>query len=341
MTVFTWARKRLFPGLPASETRYFDVAADARVSAECFWQPVRHEAGTVLVLHGLEGSSRAHYMRGIADKAFARGFNVVLLNQRNCGGTEHLSTGLYHSGLTHDPDFVLRELIAVDRVPAIAVIGYSLGGNLTLKLAGDYGANAPKELAAVCAVSPTMDLALCVKALEQRSNVLYQWNFVRNLRGRMRRKAALFPDRYDLSRLKGVWTVRAFDEAFTAPHHGFRDASDYYHRASALRVVERIAVPALIIASDNDPFVPAAQFRCPEIAGNAQVTVAITRDGGHCGFVAEGPAGYDGYWAEQRAIAFVTGPLRDRQAALASSRPAPAPRAADSRTPAPSLHLRA
>jgi predicted alpha/beta-fold hydrolase len=133
---------------------------------------------------------------------------------------------------------------------------------------------------------------------------VYQWNFVRNLKRRMRRKAALFPGRFDLGPLARVRSVRGFDEAYTAPHHGFRDADDYYFKASALRVVSRIAIPALIVASDNDPFVPVEQFRRPDVAGNAHVTVAITRDGGHCAFVAEQPDGYDGYWAEQAAIAF-------------------------------------
>ena len=140
-------------------------------------------------------------MRGLADKAYARGLNVVLLNQRNCGGTESLSSGLYHSGLTDDPLCVMRELALRERLPAFVVAGYSLGGNLALKLAGDFGAEAPPELKAVCAVSPTMDLAYCVAALERRSNVAYQWNFVRNLKSRMRRKAAAWPGRYDLTAL--------------------------------------------------------------------------------------------------------------------------------------------
>jgi uncharacterized protein len=319
MTVYAWARKRRFPRLPAPEARHFDVATDARVLAECFWQPARAEHPTILGLHGLESSSQAHYMRGLADKAFAAGFNVVLLNQRNCGGTEHLSTGLYHSGLTHDATVVIRDLTATEHLPAIAIVGYSLGGNLALKLAGDFGAQPPRELIAVCAVSPTMDLARCVKALEKRSNLIYQWNFVRNLKKRMRRKAAMFPGRYNLAPLPNIWTVRAFDEAYTAPHHGFRDADDYYHRASALRVIDRARVPVLIVASNNDPFVPADQFTCPEIAGNPHVTVTITRDGGHCAFVAENPDGYDGYWAEQRALAFITEHLAGAAAAQENS----------------------
>ncbi len=305
MTLYAWASRRAFPQLPAPEARYFDVAPDARVLAHCHWQPARQGRPTLLALHGLEGSSSAHYMRGLADKAFARGFNVVLLNQRNCGGTEHLSAGLYHSGLTHDPLFVLNELSTKDGLRAFGVAGYSLGGNLTLKLAGDFGSSAPAPLRAVCAVSPTMDLALCVRALERPSNVVYEWNFVRNLKKRMRRKSSLFPGRYNLDLLRQVYTVRDFDEAYTAPHHGFRDADDYYYRASALRVVDRIAVPALIVASENDPFVPPEQFRRPEVTNNPHITVAITAEGGHCAFVAEPPCDFDGYWAEHAAVTFL------------------------------------
>ncbi len=159
-----------FPALPAAQLRYFDVAPGTRVLAHCHWQPQPWEHPTLIALHGLESSSDAHYVRGLADKAFAAGFNAVRLNQRNCGGTEQLSDGLYHSGLTGDPLAVMRELVEVDGLPAFAVAGYSLGGNLTLKLAGDFGANPPQELRAVCAVSPTMDLAVCVDALEERQN---------------------------------------------------------------------------------------------------------------------------------------------------------------------------
>jgi uncharacterized protein len=302
MTVFTWARRRPLRSLPEAEAVYFDTADDARVLAHCNWQPDRASAPALLLLHGLEGSSQAHYMRGIADKAWAAGFNVVRLNQRNCGGTESLSRGLYHSGLTHDPLFVLRHLVDEVGVREVVVAGYSLGGNLTLKLAGDFGPTPPAELKAVCAVSPTMDLALCVNALERRSNVLYQFNFMRNLRGRMRRKAVLFPDVYDVRKLAGVWTVRQFDDVFTAPMSGFGNASRYYHEASSLRVVDRIAVPTLILAARNDPFVPPEQFERPEVTNNPRVRVVLTDDGGHCGFLADRPDGYDGYWAEHAVV---------------------------------------
>ena len=177
--------------------------------AHCHWQPRPWEHPTLIALHGLESSSDAHYVRGLADKAFAAGFNAVRLNQRNCGATEHLSDSLYHSGLTGDPLAVMRELIDVDGLKAFAIAGYSLGGNLTLKLAGDFGASPPKELRAVCAVSPTMDLAVCVDALEERQNAIYQWHFVRNLKRRMRRKAAAWPGKWTLDALPRIRSIRA------------------------------------------------------------------------------------------------------------------------------------
>lgn len=152
MTLYAWGRKRAFGSLAATEPRYFDVAPDARVLAHCNWQPDRAAAPTLLMLHGLEGSSLAHYMCGMADKALAAGFNVVRLNQRNCGGTEHLSRGLYHSGLTADPLFVLRELRKRDGLSRFVVAGYSLGGNITMKLAGELGASELPEVRAFAAV---------------------------------------------------------------------------------------------------------------------------------------------------------------------------------------------
>ena len=304
MTVYAWARSRPLPTLPEAEACYFDTDTHARVLAHCNWQPRRDQAPALLLLHGLEGSSQAHYMRGIADKAFAAGFSVVRLNQRNCGGTEHLSRGLYHSGLTHDPLFLLRHLVEKEGVPEVVVAGYSLGGNLTLKLAGDLGADAPAQLKAVCAVSPTMDLALCVDALERRSNLLYQFNFMRNLRARLRRKAALFPEIYDLAKLTGVWTVRGFDDAYTAPMNGFGTAARYYQEASSLRVVDRIRIPALILTAANDPFVPPEQFTEPDVEANPHVKVVITEDGGHCAFVSEPDSAHDGYWAEHAVVAW-------------------------------------
>lgn len=304
MTIYAWARPRRFPGLPPAVDRYFDTEVGTRVLARCYWQPNRSSHPLLLALHGLEGSSEAHYMRGIADKAYGRGFSVILLNQRNCGGTEALCEGLYHSGLTHDAAHVIQEVARADAISRIVVAGYSLGGNLALKLAGDFGSAAPPQLRGVCAVSPIIEIEPCVRALERRANLAYQLNFVRGLRARMRRKNRTHPGRFAVEKLSEVWTVRKFDHTYTAPFFGFASAEDYYHRASAMRVVDRISVPALVIAAEDDPFVPVDPFRDVRVTSNPRITLKVTRHGGHCGFVGEPTATSDGYWAEDQIVQF-------------------------------------
>jgi predicted alpha/beta-fold hydrolase len=304
MTLYAWARRRAFTALPAADPRFFDVAADARVLAHCNWQPDRRSAPTLLALHGLEGSSEAHYMRGLAEKAFAAGFNVVRLNQRNCGGTEHLSKGLYHSGLTADPIVVLTELRDRDGLTRFAVAGYSLGGNITMKLAGELGESGMPEVQAFAAVSPVIELEDCMQSIERRENRIYEWNFCRNLQGRMRRKETHFPGAFNLDGLWKVWSIRTFDDRYTAPHHGYHGAADYYHRASAMRVIDRVARPALILSAADDPFVPPHIFDAPAVRNNPNITTVITPKGGHCAFV--GAAGeYDGYFAEQLVVEYL------------------------------------
>ncbi len=321
MTLYAWGRPRRFPRLPPPETRFFDVEPGTRVLAHCHWQADRAAHPAILALHGLEGSSHAHYMRGLADKAFASGFNVVLLNQRNCGGTEELAAGLYHSGLTADAAHVLGELTARDGIDRIVVAGYSLGGNLALKLAGDFAGNAPPELLGVCAVSPVMELDVCVGALERRQNAVYQWNFVRGLKARMRRKSRSHPGRFPTERLGEIHTVRQFDEIFTAPHFGFAGASDYYRRASAMRVVDRIRLPALIITAEDDPFVPPEPFRDPAVTGHPAIRLVVTPHGGHCGFVAAPSPGHDGYWAEDQIVEFAATVTRRGDSRTATTEP--------------------
>lgn len=334
MTLYAWGKSRQFLRLPAPSERFFDVAPDTRVLAHCHWQPNREQCPALLGLHGLESSSNAHYMRGLANKAYAAGFNVILLNQRNCGGTEALASGLYHSGLTSDADHVIREVVATDGIARIVVAGYSLGGNLALKLAGDYGDAPPPSLRGVCAVSPVMELETCVEALERKQNYAYQWNFVRGLKNRMRRKAQHFPDRFSVDRLDTIRSVREFDERYTAPHFGFRNASDYYHRASAMRVIDRITVPALIITAEDDPFVPTAPFRDPLVTSNPNLRVIVTQHGGHCAFITDPQTGGatatedDGYWAEREILTF---------AVEQTARPATPSAASQTQAPAPAL----
>ena len=303
MTLYCWGVPRRF-NLPEPEARHFQVSSDTQILAHCYWQRERQTRPTLVGLHGLEASSRAHYMLGMAEKGVRAGLNVVLLNQRNCGGTEHLGPGLYHSGLIEDAVFVIREIARTDAIDNVVAAGYSLGGNLALRLAGTYSPAELPQVRAVCAVSPVLELETCVRALERRANAVYQWNFVRNLKARMRRKDACFPGTFDLSRLNRIWSIRQFDAAYTAPYFGFASAEDYYHRAAALRVIERIQVPALIITAADDPFVPVEPFSDSKIAANPNITLVVTKHGGHCGFFGQSEDGDDGYWAEREIVRF-------------------------------------
>jgi len=294
---------RRTPGLRRADGRLFEVEPGTQLLARCHWQREPRRSPTLALVHGLEGSSESGYMRTLAAQAFAAGFNVLRINQRNCGGTERLTATLYNSGLSADFRAVLLELIERDRLEQIFFAGYSMGGNLVLKMAGELGGEAPRELRGVCGVCPTLDLAACVDAIERRENWLYQLRFVRDLKSRMRRKAKLFPGKFELNGLGGVRTLREFDDAITAPCAGYRDAADYYERASAMRVVQRIAVPTLILTSKDDPVVPFESFSASEIAGNPNIRVAATDFGGHCAFISR-TNGAERYWAEARVLEF-------------------------------------
>ncbi len=294
---------RRTPGLRRADDRLFEVEPGTQLLARCHWQREPRRSPTLALVHGLEGSSESGYIRTLAAKAFAAGFNVLRLNQRNCGGTERLTGTLYNSGLSADFRAVLLELIERDRLKQIFFAGYSMGGNLILKMAGELGGEAPRELRGICGVCPTLDLAACVDAIECRENWLYQLRFVRDLKSRMRRKAKLFPGQFELNGLSVVRTLREFDEAITAPCAGYRGAADYYERASAMRVAHRIAVPTLILTSKDDPVVPFESFGAPEIAGNPNIRVAATEFGGHCAFISR-TNGAERYWAEARVLEF-------------------------------------
>lgn len=289
--------------LPQPVERLFEVEAGTRLLAKCHWQAIPRRHPTLVLVHGLEGSSESRYMFGIADKAFAAGFNVLRLNQRNCGGTEHLTPTLYESGLSRDYRAVLEELIEKDRLPEIFFTGYSMGGNLVAKMAGEFGAHPPRELRGVCAVCPSLDLAASSNAGDEPTNLVYKWYLLWKLKIRMRRKVQLFPERYRALEFWRLWTIREWHEEITAPACSYRDAADYYFRASALRVVDQIRVPALILASKDDPIVPFAAFRDPTIAGNPFITLITPEHGGHCGFVSSN-SGDELFWAEPRVVEF-------------------------------------
>ena len=256
-----WPRN--FSALSQATERLFEVEVGTRLLAKCHCHPMPRQHSTLVLVHGLEGSSESRSMLGIAEKAFKVGLNVLRVNQRNCGGTEHLTPTLYESGLSRDYRAILEELILRDRLPEIFFAGYSMGGNLVLKMAGALGAYSPQEFRGVCAVCPSLDLAASSAASDEPGSVLYRRYFLWNFKRRMRRKARLFPKRY---RAVGLWrlrTMREWHEAITAPACGYRDAADYYDRASGLRVIDQIRVPTLILAAQDDPLIPFASFRDP------------------------------------------------------------------------------
>lgn len=242
-------------------------------------------------------------MLGTAEKAFAARFNVVRLNQRNCGGTEHLSPTIYNSGLSGDLVGVLCELAEGDGLSQIFFAGYSMGGNLVLKMAGELGARAPQALRGVCGICPALDLAACADAMARPKNFLYQKHFIFSLKARLRRKARRFAEFGRIDGLGGVRTLRDWDNLVTAPRSGYCDAADYYERASALRLVTEIHVPTLILVAQDDTFVPLASFRHPSLSRNPHIELVASAHGGHCAFISR-RAGEERHWAEARIVEF-------------------------------------
>ena len=299
-----WPRVRWKEGLPTSE-RLFTTAPGTQLLGLCHWQIDPTMAPTAVLVHGLEGSADSHYMRGMAAKAFDAGFNVIRMNQRTCGGTDHLTPTLYNSGLSTDYRTILHELRERDGLSRIWLIGYSMGGNLVLKAAGELQ-RSETALAGVVAVSPNIDPTPCVAALEEPRNWLYHAHFLSSLKARIQRKAALFPGQWNLSPLRSMKTITQFDDTYTARDGGYRDAADYYNRAGARHVLSEISVPTLIITALDDPFIPATIFETTGISHNRHIALAMLEHGGHCGFFQKRRYGEDRFWAENRIIEWIS-----------------------------------
>ncbi|HYA62445.1 MAG TPA: alpha/beta fold hydrolase [Candidatus Sulfotelmatobacter sp.] len=304
--------------LPVGEERLFRVDGETQIKGVCHWQrekpqgsqtrPAlqdgrRRDLPVIVIVHGLEGSSDSNYARGIADKAWARGIHSVRMNQRNCGGTEGLTPTLYNSGLSGDYRAVLTELIG-EGFERIFFVGYSMGGNLVTKMAGELGDGAPRELKGVAVVCPALDLSACADALEKKENFLYEWHFVKELMARYRRKVDVFPERYARNGFGPIRTLREFDDEITAPHFGYKDAEEYYQAASAKKVVGKAAVPLLLITAQDDPFVPYESLLRARVEENPRVRFVAPEHGGHCGFISRFE-GAERFWAEERIVEFV------------------------------------
>lgn len=262
---------------------------------------------TVVLVHGLEGSSESVYVRSAAAKLLGQGLNVVRLNLRGCGGTERLSPTLNHAGRSGDVLLALRHLRRAYALPALAAWGFSQGGNLALKVAAE---GAP--LAALVALSPLTDLAAATRALDSPSGHVYRQWFLRKLRRRILGARDHYAPRYDLDLLARVETIAALHEQFLAPAFGYRSAADYYARASVGNKVDRLRVPALVIHAGDDPVVPLPPEVARRLAENPVVQLLRPARGGHLGFVGREQPGEDRFWAENRAVDFLSQMERTR-----------------------------
>lgn len=288
-----------------------DPSDGSRVLCHCHWQPEpqRSSCLTLVLVHGLEGSSDSRYMQGIAARAWAAGCNVIRMNMRNCGNSESLTPTLYHSGLSGDVGAVVLHFAKLYNLQRIALVGYSMGGNMVLKLAGEWGSRAP--LLAVAAVCPAIDLAAGADALHEPANRIYEWRFLRGLRARYARKASLFPAIYATpAEIGPIRSIREFDGKVVARYWDFRDADDYYYRAASARVLDGIAVPTLVLCAQDDPFIRLFPETRASLHANPHIAFVETRHGGHCAYLSR-DHGDDIHWAEAaviRALLAVAGP---------------------------------
>lgn len=293
-----------FPSEATAEVVEVDPRDGSRVLCHCHWQPKRERASrlTLVLVHGLEGSSSSRYIQGVAARAWTAGFNVVRMNMRNCCDTEELTPTLYHSGLSGDVGAVVNHFAAKFGLERVALVGYSMGGNLVLKLAGEWGLRPP--LAAVATVCPVIDLAPGSDALHEPANRVYEFRFLRGLMRRYRRKAALYPERYEANGIGPVRSLREFDNKIVARYCGYRDADDYYYRVAAARVVHHIAIPTLILVAKDDPFIRILPETRARLLGNPHINFVETSHGGHCAFLSRDP-GDEIHWAEATLIRYL------------------------------------
>jgi predicted alpha/beta-fold hydrolase len=247
--------------------------------------PASEPIAQLILVHGLEGSSAAGYARSLAHAALEAGCAVHRFNMRSCGGTEHLSgRTLYHSGQTSDLLAVIRQLPPTS---PIFLSGFSLGGNVVLKLAGELGSSASDLIAGVMATSTPIDLAACVRQLDKPSNIIYARRFVSRLKERVLAKERLTPGLFDLAALPLVRNIYDFDDKFTAQTFGFGSADNYYATQSANQFLDRIRVPTLLVQAKDDPLIPFAVYNHPALASNPNLRLIAVDHGGHLGFISK------------------------------------------------------
>lgn len=261
----------------------------------------------LLLLHGLEGTPRSHYARGLVAEARARGWAADVLVFRSCGADPNRALRFYHSGETTDLDLVVRTLVAREPDRPVVIAGVSLGGNVLLKWLGERGDDLPPQLRAAATVSVPYDLARGARYIDRGFARLYQAHFLRTLRRKALEKLARFPDAYSADAVARARTLHDFDDAVTAPVHGFRDALDYYAQSSSIRFLARVRLPTLLLSAVDDPFLPPDVLeRVRAIAqDNPALRVEFVERGGHAGFISGHVPWRPLYYAEWRVASFL------------------------------------
>lgn len=255
-------------------------------------------------MHGLEGSSNSKYIVGNTARALAAGLNVVRMNMRSCGGTDALSPTIYHSGRTGDIGRVVEAIVREQGLSAVALVGYSMGGNLVLGWAGALGERIPGIVKAAVGISPLMDLAASSAALHRPQNRIYEWHFLKSMLARVRRRMELYPRIYGTAAVDKIRSMRNFDQEIVARYGGFRDADDYYYTVASSQYAGSLRVPTLIVHSADDPFIRMLPETRATLIENPHVTLLETQKGGHCAFLAAEKNG-DGRWAERTLLGFL------------------------------------
>lgn len=292
-----WPRNLDVVRFPVRE-RWFDTVPGVKVLVHSQYPP-GDRRGELIVVHGLEGSSQAGYAQSAAQAGLCAGFAVHRFNMRSCGGTEAFSgRTLYHSGQTDDLLTVAGQIAAEGGGP-IYLIGYSLGGNVALKLAGELGAAGSDLISGVCAISTPIDLAACVEQLGKPWNYLYARRFLKRLKARVIQKERLCPGSFAIGRMDSVRTVYGFDDVFTAASFGFGSADRYYATQSSNRYLENIRVPALLVQAKDDPLIPFRVYDHPAFRRNGWLELAATEHGGHVGYLSRGSPRF---WLDERMI---------------------------------------
>lgn len=285
--------------------RFPPVRVEYRIDSKTVVVAVEHQPdtptclGQVVLLHGLEGSSDARYVVSLSQEALKRGYAVHRLNMRSCGGTEHLSQTMYHSGLTSDTKSVLQEIRKRTQGP-LFLVGFSLGGNVSLKLAGEIGKS--DLLDGVCAASTPINLAASVHAIDRPANRLYARRFLGRLKTRIQRKSLTDSQFYSVEGIEAINSIWEFDDRYTAPLFGFGTAANYYATQSADQYLHAIRIPTLVVAAKDDPLVPFEMYRLPVFDTNTALTLIAPEFGGHLGFLSRRRPRF---WLDQVVMSWV------------------------------------